>query len=355
MSTASRSRRAAVPMLERPEARTRRELIDMQLDKAGWKVGKPDLVEELRLTDSGFSVREPAGEYRAGDEFADYALLGTDGKPLAIVEAKSSNRDALAGQRQAADYAERVKKIFGTEPLIFLANGRETWFWDKGRYPLRQVSGFFNRDDLERLIFQRKYRLPLEQVSHNPEIVDRPYQLEAIRSMTEKMSGGHRKFLMVMATGTGKTRTTIALVDLLMRSRWVQRVLFLADRRELVQQALGDFKEYMPNETRARIEQGEVDDTARIHVATYPSMMKVFQDLSPAYYDLVIADESHRSIYNRYSAIFDHFDALHLGLTATPTDYIDHNTFQLFQCEDGLPNIQLWLRYRCKRRLSGQL
>ena len=263
--------------------------------------------------------------------------MGPDGKPLAIVEAKKTSRDALAGQRQASDYAERVQRIYGTEPLIFLANGREIWFWDKGRYPLRQVSGFFNRDDLERLIFQRKYRLPLEQVNHNTEIIDRPYQLEAIRSVTEKMSAGHRNFLLVMATGTGKTRTTIALVDLLMRSRWVQRVLFLADRRELVLQALGDFKEYMPNETRARIEQGEVDDTARIHVATYPSMMQVFQDLSPAYYDLVIADESHRSIYNRYHAIFDHLDALQLGLTATPTDYIDHNTFQLFQCEDGLP------------------
>lgn len=324
-------------MSDRPEARTRRELINQQLDKAGWKVGKPGLVEELRLNDSGLSVKEPLGKYKAGDEFADYALMGSDGKPLAIVEAKNTSRDALAGQRQAFDYAERIQRVYGSEPLIFLANGREIWFWDKGRYPLRQVSGFFNRDDLARLIFQRKYRLNLEQVNHNAEIIDRPYQLEAIRSVTEKMTVGHRKFLMVMATGTGKTRTTIALVDLLMRSRWVQRVLFLADRRELVQQALGDFKEYMPNETRARIEQGEVDDTARIHVATYPSMMQVFQDLSPAYYDLVIADESHRSIYNRYHAIFDHFDSLQLGLTATPTDYIDHNTFQLFQCEDGLP------------------
>ncbi|MCB8992277.1 MAG: DEAD/DEAH box helicase family protein, partial [Ardenticatenaceae bacterium] len=141
----------------------------------------------------------------------------------------------------------------------------------------------------------------------------------------------------VMATGTGKTRTVIALIDLLMRARWVQRVLFLADRRELVRQALGDFKEHMPNETRARVEQGEIDHTARIHVATYPSMMQVYGDLSPGYYDLIIADESHRSIYNRYKALLDHFDAMQLGLTATPTDYIDHNTFELFDCPDGLP------------------
>lgn len=320
------------------EAQTRKELIDAQLAKAGWYIGKPGLVEELRLTDSEKAVREMAGSYQAGDEFADYALLGMDGKPLAIIEAKRSSRDALAGQRQASDYADRVQQIYGREPLIFLANGRGIWFWDKGRYPLRQVSGFFERDDLERISFQRRYRLLLEQVSHNPEIIDRPYQLEALRSVTEKLAKGYRKFLMVMATGTGKTRTTIALVDLLMRARWIQRVLFLADRRELVQQALGDFKEYMPNETRARVEQGEVDDTARVHVATYPSMMQVYQDLSAGYYDLIIADESHRSIYNRYKAIFDHFDALQLGLTATPTDYIDHNTFQLFECEDGLPS-----------------
>jgi type I restriction enzyme, R subunit len=319
------------------EAQTRKELIDAQLAKAGWHLGKPGLVEELRLTDSGLVVRELAGDYRISDEFVDYALLGVDGKPLAIVEAKRSSRDALAGQRQASDYADRVQQIYGVETLIFLTNGREIWFWDKGRYPLRHVSGFFMRDDLERISFQRRYRLQLEQVRHNPDIIDRPFQVEALRSVTEKMAKGHRKFLLVMATGTGKTRTTIALVDLLMRSRWVQRVLFLADRRELVQQALGNFKEYMLNETRARVEQGEVDDTARIHVSTYPSMMQVYQELSAGYYDLIIADESHRSIYNRYKVIFDHFDALQLGLTATPTDYIDHNTFQLFECEDGLP------------------
>ncbi len=321
-------------MTDRPESHTRRELIDKQLAKVGWEVGKPGVVEELLLTDSGVSVREFPGKYRAGNEFADYALMGMDGKPLAIVEAKNTNRDALAGQRQAADYADRIQEIYDTDPFIFLANGREIWFWDRGRYPLRKVNGFFTRDDLERLAFQRKHRLDLETINPKGEIIDRPYQVEAIRSVTEKMTMGHRKFLMVMATGTGKTRTTIALVDLLMRSRWVQRVLFLADRRELVQQALGDFKEYMPNETRSRVEQGEVDETARIHVATYPSMMQVYQGLSAGYYDLIIADESHRSIYNRYYAIFDHFDSIQLGLTATPTDYIEHNTFQLFQCEE---------------------
>lgn len=319
------------------ENQTRKELIDKQLAKAGWDFSKPGFVEELHLVGNKLSVQEASIKYRTKNEFVDYALLNTDGKPLAIIEAKRTSRDALAGQQQASDYCDRIHALYGVEPLIFLANGREIWFWDKGRYPLRKLSGFLNRDDIERLLFQRQYRLPLDQVTHNSLIIDRPYQLEAIRSLTEKMTNGNRKFLMVMATGTGKTRTAIALVDLLMRARWTQRVLFLADRRELVQQALGDFKEYIPNETRTRIEQGEVDDTARIHVSTYPSMMSVYHELSPGYYDLIIADESHRSIYNRYKAIFDHFDAINIGLTATPTDYIDHNTFQLFDCEDGLP------------------
>ena len=143
---------------------TRREQIDKQLADAGWNIGKPGVVEELRLSDSGLSVHEIVGHYQAGDEFVDYALMGTNGKPLAVVEAKNTSRDALAGQRQASDYAERVQQIYGIEPFIFLANGREIWFWDKGRYPLRQVSGFFKRDDLERIFFQRHYRLPLEQV-----------------------------------------------------------------------------------------------------------------------------------------------------------------------------------------------
>lgn len=319
------------------EAETRRQLIDQQLDQAGWDKNRRNLTAELRLTDAPQHMAEPSPTYHTGDEFVDYALYGRNNQPLAIVEAKRTSRDPLAGQRQAADYADRIRQQFGSDPFIFLANGHETWFWDRQRYPLRPVSGFFTRDDLERLAFQRQHRLPLNQFNPRPDIVDRLYQLEAIKRVSERMSNGHRRFLLVMATGSGKTRTVIALIDLLMRARWIQRVLFLADRRELVRQALGDFKEHMPNETRARVEHGEIDHTARIHVATYPSMMQVYADLSPGYYDLIIADESHRSIYNRYKALLDYFDAMQLGLTATPTDYIDHNTFELFDCPDGLP------------------
>lgn len=321
------------------EAETRQRLIDQQLAKAGWDVSNPrQIVQELALHYPGkVESRIATPEIGYGTEFADYGLLDATGLPLAVVEAKRDSRDALAGKRQAEDYARRIVETAGRQPFIFLANGLETWFWDWGYAPPRRVQGFFTRYDLERMAFQRQYRQALSSMAPNRAIVDRPYQVEAARRVTETLEQGQRKFLLVMATGTGKTRTVIALVDLLMRAKWVQRVLFLADRRELVRQALGDFKEHMPDETRARIEGGEVDDTARIHVATYPSMMQVYESLSPGYYDLVIADESHRSIYNRYYELFSYFDALQLGLTATPTDHIDHNTFQLFECPDGLP------------------
>ena len=185
-------------------------------------------------------------------------------------------------------------------PFIFLANGQTILFWDRDRHAPHEVSGFFRREDLERLSYLRRYSMPLNEVTINHEIAGRDYQLEAIRRITEAVQASRRKFLLVMATGTGKTRTIIALVDLLLRAKQVQQILFLADRRELVRQATGEFKTYLPNEKVERIEGGDVPAAARIHVATYPSMLQAFEKLSPAYYDLIIADESHRSIYNRY-------------------------------------------------------
>ncbi len=255
---------------------------------------------------------------------------------MAIVEAKRFSSDELAGKRQASDYADAITILFGVEPFIFLTNGKEILFWDRQRYAPRKIAGFYSRDDLERLRHQQRHGQPLHEVIINHEIVDRDYQHEAIRRVSEGIDAAKRRFLLVMATGTGKTRTTIALVDTLLRAKRVQRTLFLADRRELVRQAMSEFKTYLPNESLARIESGETS-SARIQFSTYPSMMRVYQRLSVGYYDLIIADESHRSIYQRYKAIFEHFDAIQLGLTATPTDYIDHNTFQLFDCGDGVP------------------
>lgn len=316
---------------ERSEASTRTELIDAQLARAGWSKSRRTLVEEMIL-----HVEQPDSAYRHG-QFADYVLLGSDGQPLAVVEAKRTFRDELVGKRQAADYASAIKARFGINPFVFLTNGKEIQFWDLDRYPPRKIGGFYTRDDLERLRHQQRHAQPLQDVAINPGIAGRDYQNEAIRRVTEGIDAAKRRFLLVMATGTGKTRTTIALVDTLLRARRVQRVLFLADRRELVRQAMSEFKSYLPNESLARIENGETSG-ARIQFSTYPSMMRVYDRLSVGYYDLIIADESHRSIYQRYKAIFDHFDAIQLGLTATPTDYIDHNTFELFDCGDGAPS-----------------
>ncbi|WP_042318424.1 DEAD/DEAH box helicase family protein [Paraburkholderia caledonica] len=313
------------------EAITRAQLVDAQLAHAGWNKSRRSLIEEFVLT-----AQETEAGYNA-QQFADYVLLGSDGKPLAVVEAKRTSRDELAGKRQAADYADVIKAKFGHDPFVFLTNGKEIQFWDRERYAPRKVSGFYTRDDLERLHHQRQFAQPLAGIAINAEIAGRDYQNEAIRRVTEGVATAKRKFLLVMATGTGKTRTTIALVDTLLRAKRVQRVLFLADRRELVRQAMSEFKSHLPNESLARIEAGETSG-ARIQFSTYPSMMQVYSRLSVGYYDLIVADESHRSIYQRYKAVFDHFDAIQLGLTATPTDYIDHNTFDLFDCGDGVPS-----------------
>lgn len=313
------------------EAQTRLGLIDQQLAHAGWSRNRRTLIEEFVL-----KTAEPNGS-SSGEQFADYVLLGSDGKPIAVVEAKRSSRDELAGKRQAADYADAINSKFGVDPFIFLTNGKEIQFWDRERYAPRKISGFYTRDDLERLRHQRQFAQSLSGVTINANVAGRDYQNEAIRRVTEGIDTAKRKFLLVMATGTGKTRTTIALVDTLLRSKRVQRVLFLADRRELVRQAMSEFKSHLPNESLARIEFGETSG-ARIQFSTYPSMMQVYSRLSVGYYDLIVADESHRSIYQRYKAVFDHFDAIQLGLTATPTDYIDHNTFELFDCGDGAPS-----------------
>lgn len=310
----------------------------MDLARAGWSASQRTLIEEFAL-----EAQQTTLGYNDAIEYADYALLGSDGKPIAVVEAKRSSRDELAGKRQASDYADRIKARFGFDPFIFLTNGQTIQFWDRERYPPRAVGGFFTRDDLERLAHQRRYAQPLAQTPIDNAIAGRDYQMEAIRRVTEAIYAARRTFLLVMATGTGKTRTVISLVELLLRAKRVQRVLFLADRRELVRQAVGEFRIHLPNEHVIRIKNGEMSAGARIHVATYPGMMQLYQALSAGYYDLIIADESHRSIYNRYKAIFEHFDALQLGLTATPTDFIDHNTFQLFGCEDGLPTFHYGL------------
>jgi len=320
------------------ERQVRQEQIDLQLGRAGWSAGSRRLVEEF-LVETDPVLSEPQGGYRPLNKFADYALLDRLGRPLAIVEAKRTSRDPLEGERQAADYADALRARHGTDPFVFLANGYEIWFWHRKLYPPRKVSGFFAEEDLLRLAHLDKFGKPLTGAMPLERIIDRAYQIEAVKTIAERIEAARRHFLMVLATGTGKTRVAVALVELLQRQERIQRVLFLADRRELVKQALGAFKEHLSGSPRSWIEHGTIDKDAHIHLATYPGMMSLFQRLSPGYYDLIIADESHRSIYEKqsYGGIFDHFDSLLLGLTATPTDFLDHNTFKLFDCLDDSP------------------
>lgn len=326
----------------RNEKQTRKEIIDNRLKQAGWNVNDlTQVIEEFLISKENVEVNEPATSYNSG--FSDYVLLGKDGKPLAVVEAKKSSVDARIGQEQAKKYCLNIQNEKGGElPFCFYTNGHDIYFWDLENYPPKKVHGFPSLDDLERYSYLRKHRKHLSQEFINTKIAGREYQIRAIRSVMESLEKKRTKFLLVMATGTGKTRTVISLIDALMRAGWAERVLFLVDRIALQGQALDDFKEHLPNEPRwPQYKETEFVTDRRIYVSTYPTMLNVIRNeknnLSPHFFDLIIIDESHRSIYNTYQEVLQYFNTITLGLTATPTDIIDHNTFELFDCEDGLP------------------
>jgi type I restriction enzyme R subunit len=332
------------PLLSDSEAQTRANLIDQQLALSGWNVKDPmQVIEEFDiLTPLAEGVAEPRTPYE-GHQFSDYVLLGKDRKPLAVVEAKKSSRDAAIGREQAKQYCYNIQmQLSGELPFCFYTNGLETYFWDLENAPPRKVIGFPTRDDLERFAYIRRSRKPLTQEFINTSIAGRDYQIRAIRTVLEGIEQKKRDFLLVMATGTGKTRTCIAMADALMRASHAEKVLFLVDRIALREQALAAFKEHMPNEPRwPSVGEKLIAKDRRIYVATYPTMLNIIRDetqsLSPHFFDFIVVDESHRSIYNTYGEILDYFKTITLGLTATPTNIIDHNTFQLFHCEDGLP------------------
>jgi type I restriction enzyme R subunit len=330
--------------MNKSEAHTRTDLIDLQLALSGWNVKDPtQVVEEFYiLTALPDDVAESCTLFE-GHQFSDYVLLGKDGKPLAVIEAKKTSRDAATGREQAKQYCYSIQKQLGGElPFCFYTNGHLTYFWDLENAPPRKVVGFPTRDDLERLAYIRRNRKPLTHEFINTSIAGRDYQIRAIRSVLEGIEQKKRDFLLVMATGTGKTRTCIALVDALMRAGHAEKVLFLVDRIALRDQALAAFKEHMPNEPRwPNVGEKLIAKDRRMYVATYPTMLNIIRDhtqqLSPHFFDFIVVDESHRSIYNTFGEVLAYFKTITLGLTATPTDIIDHNTFQLFHCEDGLP------------------
>ncbi len=313
------------------EKQTRKEIIDKRLKVAGWDVANPSQVISEHEVFHQFGKEEGVG-------YSDYVLLGRDGKPLAVVEAKKTSVEAEVGREQAKQYTDGFEKTYGIRPFIFYTNGHDIFFWDDKRYPPRKVFGFFTRDDLESLRFQNDQRQTLSAALIDKKIVGRPYQLEAIRRALEAFENkNRRKALLVMATGTGKTRTAMALIDVLMRANWVKRILFLADRNALLKQADGAFKEYLPNAPRVRVSKDNCPPDKRVYLSTYPAMHGIYPSISPGFFDLIIADESHRSIYKRYKEIFDHFDAYQIGLTATPVDFIERNTFKLFETGDAEP------------------
>jgi len=316
------------------EAETRDRFIDLLLREAGWPLDRP---EDTEFRVEGMPNNEGTG-------FVDYVLWGADGKPVGLVEAKRTRKDARVGQQQAKLYADLLEARYGQRPVIFYSNGYEHWIWDDTRHPPRPIQGFLKKDELALMIQRRSTRKALAPEDIDRLIVERPYQHRAIRRVTEAFERDRqRKALLVMATGAGKTRTIIALADLLMRANWVKRVLFLADRKALVKQAVNAFKAHLPDAATVNLLEDKTQE-GRVYVSTYPTMMGLIDEAGDdgrrfgvGHFDLVVIDEAHRSVYRKYKAIFEYFDSLLVGLTATPKGEVDRDTYRLFDLQTGVP------------------
>ena len=318
------------------EAQTRARYIDTMLLDAGWVKGV-DWQEEVEL--AGMPNQAQVG-------FADYVLYGDDGKALAVVEAKRTSVDVAKGRQQAKLYADLLERQYGRRPVVFLSNGFETRMED-GQYPERKVAAIYSKRDLEKLFNLRRIRTSLANVSVREDIAGRYYQKGAVRAVCDSLDRkNRRRALLVMATGSGKTRTVIALVDILLRHNWVKNVLFLADRNSLVTQAKRSFVNLLENLSVTNLCEEKDNFAARCVFSTYQTMMNCIDTVADetgkklftcGHFDLLICDEAHRSIYNKYQDIFTYFDAPLVGLTATPKDEIDKNTYEVFQLENGVP------------------
>lgn len=323
------------------EYKTRKIFIDEDLRILGWKIDQVQVVEEYPVSDmEGIPGKNGS---------IDYALFGDDGNPLAVIEAKRTTKDPNIGKQQAVLYADCLERKFGRRPFIFYTNGFETHFWDDSQYGPRTVSMVFSKDDLQKLMDRRSLRNDLNSIEINTDISGRPYQMKAIRSVCGDIEKKIRKFLLVMATGTGKTRTAISIVDVLSRGHAITNVLFLSDRIQLVEQAYDAFKVNMPDTTICNLldqADKEKNKGARVVVSTYPTILNAIdveknaegnRIFTPAHFDLIIIDEAHRSIFKKYRAIFEYFDAFLLGLTATPRKDVDKSTFEFFELQDDVP------------------
>lgn len=321
------------------EAATRRLYIDLYLKEAGWEV--LDKENTPMPAKAGIEIKVVGMPNPQGFGFCDYVLYGKDGKPLAIVEAKKTSANPEVGRHQVDLYAECMKKVYGYKPVLYYTNGYVTKIID-GIYPEREVRAFHSIDELE-LMIQRRNRGDITDLKINDEITNRPYQKIAITKICEWFNTKHRRGLLVMATGTGKTRVAISIVDILSRNKWIKNMLFLADRTSLVNQAKRNFAKLLPDMSICELSgAGEKDYNARLMFCTYQTMINYIdaedKRFTSGRFDLIIIDEAHRSIFNRYGTIFKYFDSLLIGLTATPKEEVDANTYHIFGCEAGMPN-----------------
>jgi type I restriction enzyme R subunit len=321
------------------EAVTREIYINLLLQEAGWDP-KGANVAEYPVTGM------PTGDGKNdGPGFVDYVLWGDDGKPLAVVEAKRTSRDPRVGANQAKLYADCLERTYNQRPIIFYTNGFETYIWDDTWYAAREIYGFYKKEELELMIQRRSTRTSLIQAPIDASIADRYYQIEAIRSVGKVLESRKRESLLVMATGTGKTRTAAALVDVLSKCNWAKRVLFLADRNALIYQAKGAFTKLLPNLPAIDLTKEKDSLSARVVFSTYQTMIHLIdkeydqekRHFGVGHFDLIIFDEIHRSVYNKYKAIFQYFDGYRVGLTATPKAEGDRDTYYLFGLEPNMP------------------
>ncbi|URQ97664.1 DEAD/DEAH box helicase family protein [Pseudoalteromonas sp. SCSIO 43095] len=317
------------------EHETRKRIIDLDLRNAGWNVALGDESTE----DVGKEVKVTDQPTTTGVGYVDYVLWDDDGKPLAVIEAKRTRENIEKGRQQATLYANALEKQYGQRPVIFYSNGWDIKILDDAQgYNSRGLYGYYSKDSLQYLIKQRTLKKDLNKTPIDTAVAGRLYQMETITRVCERFSDKHRKALIVQATGTGKTRVSIALAKRLLDAGWAKRVLFLCDRKELRKQAGNAFSEHTKEPVHIVGKSAKnTAASARVFIATYPGMLRIMNTYDVGHFDLIVADESHRSIYNIYGDIFKYFDALEVGLTATPVEMVSRSTCDLFGCDYKMP------------------
>lgn len=327
------------------EAETRKKYIDVELQEAGWTIG------------SNCAIEEPVTGMptATGKGYVDYVLWGKDNLPLAVIEAKKASVDVMAGSQQAKLYADCLQNKYDRRPLIFITNGFEMFFInDAEGFPRRKIAGFFTQEELQLEIDRRRLRKPLDRIEISDKITNRPYQKEAVTAVCDAIAKKHRKMLIVQATGSGKTRVSISIVDVLRKHNYIKNILFLADRKALVKQAKNNYTDLLKDLSCCNLlDSKENPENCRMIFSTYPTMMNAIDEkknqfgerlFGPGHFDLIICDEVHRSIYRKYQEIFEYFDAMLLGMTATPKNEIDKNTYGIFELERGVPTFAYELK-----------